>query len=220
MNMKMQVECIIQRIPIYILVDVSGKIDIHDVNIFINEALCNMKKDAYLLEVAYLNLITFSDTTNVEIQNLPIGDFDGFEISPRNCVSMTRQNVCDMLSLLKPIYLSNRIECTKDSKGDKRPIVIWIGNFCNDVSFQNTKECHEYKMLFNVSIGFCSHPNEDSIMNFCCQKHWVIDISKSFRLKARNLNIWDEDYDESENHIQYLKYGYLFQYAHIEELWC
>ena len=111
-----------RRLPVYLLIDVSGSMDgepIQAVNNGIQQLVADLRTDPRALETAWLSVITFSDDAR---QVVPLTDLESFQVP---------ELVADGMTALGPA-LSLLCECrerevnrgTNAHKGDYRPLVF------------------------------------------------------------------------------------------------
>lgn len=55
------------RLPIYFLVDISGASDINKLNMCLLKILLYIREDPYMLETAYISIITIGDTAKIAL---------------------------------------------------------------------------------------------------------------------------------------------------------
>ena len=112
-----------RRLPVYLLIDVSGSMDgepIQAVNNGIQQLVAELRQDPKALDTAWISVITFGDTAQ---QVIPLTDLESF-VAP--------ELTADGMTALGPA-LSLLCECrdrevkanlgTEDHKGDYRPLV-------------------------------------------------------------------------------------------------
>lgn len=118
-----------RRLPIYFLVDVSSSNNIDKATDVINCMLCSIRHEPYLLETAYISIVTIGKEPNIAltltegciIEALP-------ELKCENEVALGKA-----LALLMEDIDKNVVKSTIEQRGDYRPITfLFIDNAPTD----------------------------------------------------------------------------------------
>ena len=115
-----------RRLPVYFLVDTSESADAERINQLLNQFLLGIRQDPYLLEVAYMSLITFSDNAKIELpltENVKIESIPKFETRKGTGCSLT-----NVMRLLMDDIDKNVVKTTSERKGDWKPMILLLTN--------------------------------------------------------------------------------------------
>lgn len=113
-----------RRLPIYFLVDISGASDINKLNMCLLKILLYIREDPYMLETAYISIITIGDTAKIA---LSLTDICGIKAIP----IFHKEKGMDLgkaLNLLMDDIDRNVVKTTKEHKGDWEPIIFLFAN--------------------------------------------------------------------------------------------
>ncbi len=111
-----------RRLPVYLLVDVSGSMHgepIESVKSGLQMLVSALRKDPQALETAYLSVITFGNSAT---QTVPLTDLASFqipEISAGGCTALG-----EALDLVCDCAEREVVKSTSDVKGDWRPMMF------------------------------------------------------------------------------------------------
>ncbi len=109
-----------RRLPIYFLVDVSTPID---VNSILKNIILDMCRDSYLLECAYLSIITYADEVKIILPLTAINSLNAtlplLEGTVGGTTSLDNVLICLMDDIDK-----NVVKTTAEVKGDRKPIIF------------------------------------------------------------------------------------------------
>lgn len=113
-----------RRLPIYFLVDISGASDINKLNMCLLNILLYIREDPYMLETAYISIITIGDTAKI---TLSLTDICGIKAIPifHEEKGMALGNA---LNLLMDDIDRNVVKTTIEHKGDRKPIIFLFAN--------------------------------------------------------------------------------------------
>lgn len=113
-----------RRLPIYFLVDISGASDINKLNMCLLKILLYIREDPYMLETAYISIITIGDTAKIA---LSLTDICGIKAIP---IFHTEKGMAlgKALNLLMDDIDKNVVKTTIERKGDMKPIIFLFAN--------------------------------------------------------------------------------------------
>lgn len=113
-----------RRLPIYFLVDISGASDINKLNMCLLKILLYIREDPYMLETAYISIITIGDTAKIA---LSLTDICGIKAIP---IFHTEKGMAlgKALNLLMDDIDKNVVKTTIECKGDMKPIIFLFAN--------------------------------------------------------------------------------------------
>lgn len=113
-----------RRLPIYFLVDISGASDINKLNMCLLIILLYIREDPYMLETAYISIITIGDTAKIA---LSLTDICGIKAIP---IFHTEKGMAlgKALNLLMDDIDKNVVKTTIERKGDMKPIIFLFAN--------------------------------------------------------------------------------------------
>ncbi|MCA4467705.1 hypothetical protein LDZ44_22060 [Bacteroides xylanisolvens] len=113
-----------RRLPIYFLVDISGASDINKLNMCLLKILLYIREDPYMLETAYISIITIGDTAKIA---LSLTDIYGIKAIP---IFHTEKGMAlgKALNLLMDDIDKNVVKTTIERKGDMKPIIFLFAN--------------------------------------------------------------------------------------------
>ncbi len=113
-----------RRLPIYFLVDISGASDINKLNMCLLKILLYIHEDPYMLETAYISIITIGDTAKIA---LSLTDICGIKAIP---IFHTEKGMAlgKALNLLMDDIDKNVVKTTIERKGDMKPIIFLFAN--------------------------------------------------------------------------------------------
>ena len=113
-----------RRLPIYFLVDISGASDINKLNMCLLKILLYIREDPYMLETAYISIITIGDTAKIA---LSLSDICGIKAIP---IFHTEKGMAlgKALNLLMDDIDKNVVKTTIERKGDMKPIIFLFAN--------------------------------------------------------------------------------------------
>ena len=113
-----------RRLPIYFLVDISGASDISKLNMCLLKILLYIREDPYMLETAYISIITIGDTAKIA---LSLTDICGIKAIP---IFHTEKGMAlgKALNLLMDDIDKNVVKTTIERKGDMKPIIFLFAN--------------------------------------------------------------------------------------------
>lgn len=118
-----------RRLPIYFLIDISSSNNIDKATDVINSMLCGIRQDPYLLETAYISIVTIGKEPNIALsltENWIIKAFPKFECEKGMAFGKA-------LSLLMEDIDKNVVKSTIEQRGDYRPITfLFIDNAPTD----------------------------------------------------------------------------------------
>ncbi len=144
-----------RRLPVYFLVDVSEPIHIEYAKHLLNRFLLGIRKEPYLLETAYISIITFSDNAKMELpltENPLIESIPQFETKAGKGCSLA-----DAMCLLMDDIDKNVVKTTSEMKGDYKPVVFLLtgGSFIDTPTSVMTRWKLNYNKstLITISIG-------------------------------------------------------------------
>lgn len=113
-----------RRLPIYFLVDISGASDINKLNMCLLNILLYIREDPYMLETAYISIITIGDTAKI---TLSLTDICGIKAIP---IFHEEKGMAlgKALNLLMDDIDRNVVKTTIEHKGDRKPIIFLFAN--------------------------------------------------------------------------------------------
>ena len=113
-----------RRLPIYFLVDISGASDINKLNMCLLNILLYIREDPYMLETAYISIITIGDTAKI---TLSLTDICGIKAIP---IFHEEKGMAlgKALNLLMDDIDRNVVKTTIEHKGDWKPIIFLFAN--------------------------------------------------------------------------------------------
>ena len=113
-----------RRLPIYFLVDISGASDINKLNMCLLKILLYIREDPYMLETAYISIITIGDTAKIA---LSLTDICGIKAIP---IFHTEKGMAlgKALNLLMDDIDKNVVKTTIERKEDMKPIIFLFAN--------------------------------------------------------------------------------------------
>lgn len=113
-----------RRLPFYFLVDISGASDINKLNMCLLKILLYIREDPYMLETAYISIITIGDTAKIA---LSLTDICGIKAIP---IFHTEKGMAlgKALNLLMDDIDKNVVKTTIERKGDMKPIIFLFAN--------------------------------------------------------------------------------------------
>lgn len=113
-----------RRLPIYFLVDISEANDINQLNICLKKFLLCIREDPYMLDIAYISIITIGDTAKIA---LSLTDICGIKAIP---IFHTEKGMAlgKALNLLMDDIDKNVVKTTIERKGDMKPIIFLFAN--------------------------------------------------------------------------------------------
>ena len=113
-----------RRLPIYFLVDISEASDINQLNICLKKFLLCIREDPYMLETAYISIITIGDTAKI---TLSLTDICGIKAIP---IFHEEKGMAlgKALNLLMDDIDRNVVKTTIEHKGDWKPIIFLFAN--------------------------------------------------------------------------------------------
>ena len=113
-----------RRLPIYFLVDISGASDINKLNMCLLKILLYIREGPYMLETAYISIITIGDTAKIA---LSLTDICGIKAIP---IFHTEKGMAlgKALNLLMDDIDKNVVKTTIERKGDMKPIIFLFAN--------------------------------------------------------------------------------------------
>ena len=113
-----------RRLPIYILLDVSGSMrgePIEQVKYGLELLMKSLQRDPYAVETVWLSVITFA----LDAQLLfPLAEISGLKIPPLPEPVTSLTNLGEALGLLMDRYALEVRPSTPEQKGDWRPILV------------------------------------------------------------------------------------------------
>lgn len=113
-----------RRLPIYFLVDISGASDINKLNMCLLKILLYIREDPYMLETAYISIITIGDTAKIALSLTDICGIKAIPIfHPEKGMALGKA-----LNLLMDDIDKNVVKTTIERKGDMKPIIFLFAN--------------------------------------------------------------------------------------------
>lgn len=182
-----------RRLPIYFLVDISGASDINKLNMCLLKILLYIREDPYMLETAYISIITIGDTAKIA---LSLTDICGIKARP---IFHTEKGMAlgKALNLLMDDIDKNVVKTTIERKGDMKPIIFlfangmptgnitlalkkWNRNFLYKSTLVSVARKNVAKLLEPISN--CVLPQTDLTMSklpdfFCKIVFWPVEAS-------------------------------------------
>lgn len=109
-----------RRLPIYFLVDISVASDINKLNMCLKKFLLCIREDPYMLETAYISIITIGDTARI---SLPLTHNCDIKAIP---MSNTEKGMAlgAALNLLMDDIDKKVVKTTIERKGDMKPVIF------------------------------------------------------------------------------------------------
>lgn len=183
-----------RRLPIYILVDISGSMDgepIQTVNNGIQQLVSDLRSEPQYIEIAWLSVIAFGDEAR---QVVPLTDLESFQV-PEFCAS-GKTNLGAALTLLSECC--NRDVRKRDDvvgfRGDYRPMVFVLTDGKNDVGdfdkgVRDFKSCKWDRYVFftvgsNTDSSYLKRIDAEAVIHLDDIEGGT--LSKYFRF-------WDDD---------------------------
>ena len=109
-----------RRLPIYFLVDISVTSNINKLNMCLSKFLLRIRKEPYMLETAYISIITIGDTAKIAMpltHNCDVKAIPMFNTEKGMTLGAA-------LDLLMDDIDKNVVKTTMDRKGDMKPIIF------------------------------------------------------------------------------------------------
>lgn len=113
-----------RRLPIYFLVDISGASDINNLNMCLLKILLYIREDPYMLETAYISIITIGDTAKIALSLTEICGIKAIPIFHKE----KGMALGKALNLLMDDIDRNVVKTTVEHKGDRKPIIFLFAN--------------------------------------------------------------------------------------------
>ena len=113
-----------RRLPVYFLVDISEANDINQLNICLKKFLLCIREDPYMLDIAYISIITIGDTAKIA---LPLTHNCDIEAIPMFNTEKG-MGLGAALNLLMDDIDKNVVKTTEERKGDMKPVVFLFAN--------------------------------------------------------------------------------------------
>ena len=113
-----------RRLPIYFLVDISEASDIKKLNMCLLKILLYIREDPYILETAYISIITIGDTAKIALSFTEIYGIKAIPIFDKE----KGMALGKALNLLMDDIDRNVVKTTEERKGDWKPIIFLFAN--------------------------------------------------------------------------------------------
>ena len=113
-----------RRLPIYFLVDISEASDIKKLNMCLLKILLYIREDPYILETAYISIITICDTAKIALSFTEIYGIKAIPIFDKE----KGMALGKALNLLMDDIDRNVVKTTEERKGDWKPIIFLFAN--------------------------------------------------------------------------------------------
>lgn len=113
-----------RRLPIYFLVDISEASDIKKLNMCLLKILLYIREDPYMLETAYISIITIGDTAKIALSFTEIYGIKAIPIFDKE----KGMALGKALNLLMDDIDRNVVKTTEERKGDWKPIIFLFAN--------------------------------------------------------------------------------------------
>ena len=113
-----------RRLPVYFLVDISETSDINKLNMCLKKFLLCIREDPYVLEIAFISIITIGDTAKIALpltHNCEIKAIPMFNTEKGMVLGAA-------LNLLMDDMDKNVVKSTIEHKGDMKPVVFLLAN--------------------------------------------------------------------------------------------
>jgi len=152
----------IRRLPIYLLVDVSGSMSgekIEAVKNGVQMLASLLRSEPQALETAYLSVITFSNDVN---QVIPLTDLASFQ--PPDFQAGGGTSMGEVLTFLCSKIDTEVRKSTPDVKGDYKPLVFMLtdGEPTDDLQ-RGVNEVKKRKFGIFVALAFGADANENNL---------------------------------------------------------
>ena len=113
-----------RRLPIYFLVDISEASDINKLNMCLLKILLYIREDPYMLETAYISIITIGNTAKIALSLTEICGIKAIPIFDKE----KGMALGKALNLLMDDIDRNVVKTTQERKGDCKPIIFLFAN--------------------------------------------------------------------------------------------
>ena len=112
-----------RRLPVYLVIDTSGSMTgepIAAVETFVQTLVSALRQDPFLLETAYLSIITFDSSAK---QIVPLTELTAFQI-PSFSANGIMNSLGDALKMLANKIDTEVVKTTAEVRGDWKPLVF------------------------------------------------------------------------------------------------
>ena len=187
-----------RRLPVYLVIDTSGSMTgepIAAVETFVQTLVSALRQDPFLLETAYLSIITFDSSAK---QIVPLTELTAFQI-PSFSANGIMNSLGDALEMLVNKIDTEVVKATAEVKGDWKPVVFIMTNGTPTDDWQ--KGLAEFRRRKTERVVACaaSQAADTNVLKQITECVVQFD-SSTIKTTIKTIFLWDDSdpWDESD----------------------